>query len=250
MIKENISKSLNEVDSDYIEEATNFSKSKKSIKLTIVKMPLVAVILIVLLFGTIATAGINIYQNASQIKFQDGSSVQLYENVPFRKIPDTAVKSDEYSKIPMTFEQVAETLGFKILNYKDAFENEINYSTCLNKNGSIAVVDLWWASFLKESDEKYATYSARILNENADEGYVYPFIEGIDAAGGMEYNETYKINSLDVDAVIYTIGNSPYGENVSDGRVSVQFVYDNVLYKLNFWNYTNEEIKIVLEELE
>ena len=250
MKKEIISKSLNDINSRYIEEATNFSNGKRYSKLALLKMPLVAIILIILLFGTIATAGINIYQNASQIKFQDGSSVQLYENVPFRKIPDTAVKSDEYSKIPMTFEQVAETLGFKILNYKDAFENEINYSTSLNKNGSIAVVDLWWASFLKESEEKYATYSARILNENADEGYVYPFIEGIDASGGMEYNETYKINSLDVDAVIYTIGDSPYGENISDGRVSVQFVYDNVLYKLNFWNYTNEEIKIVLEELE
>lgn len=250
MKKEIISKSLNDINSRYIEEATNFSNGKRYAKLALLKMPLVAIILIILLFGTIATAGINIYQNASQIKFQDGSSVQLYENVPFRKIPDTAVKSDEYSKIPMTFEQVAETLGFKILNYKDAFENEINYSTSLNKNGSIAVVDLWWASFLKESEEKYATYSARILNENADEGYVYPFIEGIDASGGMEYNETYKINSLDVDAVIYTIGDSPYGENISDGRVSVQFVYDNVLYKLNFWNYTNEEIKIVLEELE
>lgn len=250
MKKEIISKSLNEIDLVYVEEAINFSSSKKSNRLMFIKMPLVAVVLILLLFSTIAVAGINIYQNASQIKFQDGSSVQLYENVPFRKIPDTAVKSDEYSKIPMTFEQVAEILGFKILNYKDAFENEINYSTSLNKNGSIAVVDLWWASFLKESEEKYATYSARILNENADEGYVYPFIEGIDAAGGMEYNETYKINSLDVDAVIYTIGNSPYGENVSDGRVSVQFVYDNVLYKLDFWNYTNDEIKIILEELE
>ena len=250
MKKEIISKSLNDINSRYIEEATNFSNGKRYAKLDLLKIPLVAIILIILLFGTIATAGINIYQKATQIKFQDGSSAQLYENVPFRKIPDTAIKSDGYSKISMTFEQVAETLGFKVLNYKDAFKNEINYSTSLNENGSIAVVDLWWASFLKESEEKYATYSARILNENADEGYVYPFIEGIDAAGGMEYNETYKINSLDVDAVIYTIGNSPYGENVSDGRVSVQFVYDNVLYKLDFWNYTNDEIKIILEELE
>ena len=127
MKKEIISKSLNDINSRYIEEATNFSNGKRYAKLDLLKMPLVAIILIILLFGTIATAGINIYQEATQIKFQDGSSAQLYENVPFRKIPDIAVKSDEYSKIPMTFEQVAEILGFKILNYKDAFENEINY---------------------------------------------------------------------------------------------------------------------------
>lgn len=250
MKRETISSAINNIDSRYIKESTDFSVNKKAFILRQLKTPLVAVILIILLLGTVATAGINIYQNSTSIQFQNGTNVVLYENVPFRKIPETAIKSEEYSKIPMTIQQVEETLGFKVLNYKESFKNEISYSTNLNENGTIAVVDLWWASFLKESEEKFATYSARILNENADEGYVYPFIEGIDAAGGMEYNETYQINSLQVDAVIYTIGESPYGENISDGRVTVQFVFDNVLYKLDFWNYTNDEIKIILEELE
>lgn len=250
MKKEVISNSLTDINSRYIEEAAEFKNSKKSFKVIFFKAPLVAVIITVLLLGTIATAGINIYENSTQVEFQDGSTVELYESVPFRKIPETAIKSEEYSKIPMTIQQAEETLGFEVLNHKNAFKNEISYSTNLNENGSIAVVDLWWASFLKESEEKFATYSARVLNENADEGYVYPFIEGIDVAGGMEYNETYQINSLQVEAVIYTIGESPYGENISDGRVSVQFVFDNILYKLDFWNYTNEEIKAILEELE
>lgn len=254
MIKENISKSLNEVDFDYIEEATNFSNSKKSIKLTIVKMPLVAVILIVLLFGTIATAGINIYQNSTQIEFQDGSTVQLFESVPFKKIPETVPKTEEYENgIPMTHDKVEEILGFKILDYKNAYEDSISYRTWLNEDGSIAIVYLSWASFLKVNEEKYATFSANIVNEKADESYLLPIIEGVDPNAGLTYNETYKINSLQTEAVFCTYTNEavPYPDFVTeDDRVKVEFVYDNVIYKILFRGYTNEEIKIILEELE
>ncbi|MBE6751413.1 MAG: hypothetical protein E7556_02690 [Ruminococcaceae bacterium] len=254
MIKENISKSLNEVDSDYIEEATNFSNSKKSIKLTFVKMPLVAVILIVLLFGTIATAGINIYQNSTQIEFQDGSTVQLFESVPFRKIPETVPKTEEYeSGISMTHDKVEEILGFEILDYKNAYEDSISYRTWLNEDGSIAIVHLNWASFLKVDEEKYATFSVDIVNEETDESYLLPIIEGVDPNAGLTYNETYKINSLQTEAIFCTYTNEavPYPDFVTDdGRVKVEFVYDNVIYKLLFRGYTNEEIKIILEELE
>ncbi len=254
MKKENISKSLNEIDSAYIKEAINFSNSKKSIKLTLVKMPLVAVILIILLFGTIATAGINIYQNSTQIEFQDGSSVELYENVPFRKIPETAPKTEEYENgIPMKHDKVEEILGFKILDYKNAYEDSISYRTWLNEDGSIAVVHLRWASFLKVNEEKYATFSADIVNEKADESYLLPIIEGVDPNAGLTYNETYKINSLQTEAVFCTYTNEavPYPDFVQeDGRVKVEFVYDNIIYKILFNGYTNEEIKIILEELE
>ena len=254
MKREVISNSLTAISSRYIEEATEFTGSKKSFKVIFFKVPLVAVIITVLLLGTIATAGINIYEKSTQVEFQDGSTVELYESVPFRKIPENAPKTEEYeSGISMTHSEIEEILGFKILDYKNAYEDSISYRTWLNEDGSIAVVYLNWASFLKVDEEKYATFSANIVNEKADESYLLPIIEGVDPNAGLTYNETYKINSLQTEAVFCTYTNEavPYPDFVTDdGRVKIEFVYDNVIYKILFRGYTNEEIKTILEELE
>ena len=254
MKREVISNSLTAINSRYIEEATEFTGSKKSFKVIFFKVPLVAVIITVLLLGTIATAGINIYEKSTQVEFQDGSTVELYESVPFRKIPENAPKTEEYeSGIPMTHSKIEEILGFKILDYKNAYEDSISYRTWLNKDGSIAIVYLNWASFLKVDEEKYATFSADIVNEKADESYLLPIIEGVDPNAGLTYNETYKINALQTEAVFCTYTNEavPYPDFVTDdGRVKIEFVYDNVIYKILFRGYTNEEIKTILEELE
>lgn len=254
MRKEAISNSLSDINSQYIEEAIEFTNSKKIFKIIFFKAPLVAVILTVLLLGTLATAGINIYQNSTQIEFQDGSTVQLFESVPFRKIPETVPKTEEYeSGISMTHDKVEEILGFEILDYKNAYEDSISYRTWLNEDGSIAIVHLNWASFLKVNEEKYATFSVDIVNEKTDESYLLPIIEGVDPNAGLTYNETYKINSLQTEAIFCTYTNEavPYPDFVTDdGRVKVEFVYDNVIYKILFRGYTNEEIKIILEELE
>jgi hypothetical protein len=95
--------------------------------------------------------------------------------------------------------------------------------------------------------------TATIVNEKADESYLLPIIEGVDPNAGLTYNETYKINSLQTEAVFCTYTNEavPYPDFVTeDDRVKVEFVYDNVIYKILFRGYTNEEIKIILEELE
>lgn len=254
MRKEAISNCLTDINSQYIEEAAEFTNSKKSFKVIFFKAPLVAVILTVLILGTIATAGINIYKNSTQIEFQDGSTVELYESVPFRKIPETATKiGEDENGISMTQSKVEEMLGFEILGHKNIYEDSISYRTWLNEDGSIAVVHLWWASFLKVNEEKYATFSVDIVNEEADESYLLPIIEGVDPNAGLTYNETYKINSLQTEAVFCTYTNEavPYPDFVTDdGRVKVEFVYDNVIYEILFRGYTNEEIKIILEELE
>lgn len=249
MKKDAIEKAVSEISDDFIAEAAEFGKDKRktnSIKQLFVKAPLAATVVILLLIGTIAYTAASRTNWSSSIKFDDGSTEQIVENAFFKDIPDTAPKNQEFaSMLQMSHEEIEAYLGFDILHCLDAENDTVNYDTSLNKDGSIARVDLWWPQIFSDGTEggKHLNQSVYMLNVGAEEGYVLAFSEGIDAMGHKILLDEIHIDELDIDAVCYTAGDMP-------GRITVTFVYENVMYSFTGNGYTLDEIIKVIKELE
>ena len=193
MKKEYIAKILNGINDDYIEEATAYTAEKpkiRNIKDLFIKAPLAATIVLLLVVGTIAYTAANRTNWSSSVQFNDGSTAQIIENAMFKEIPDTAPKTEEYGNmLQMTLAEIEAILGFDILHHNEAENPTINYDTSLNKDGSIARVDLWWPQIFSDGTKsgKRLNQSVYMLNTGAEEGYVLAFAEGIDAMGTVSY---------------------------------------------------------------
>lgn len=184
------------------------------------------------------------------VEFVDGTKVTLIENASFKEINENAIKSD--NPISMTLDEVEKNLGFHILDYEHTSSKLMGYSTLLNENGNIAVASLWWGGFIdntngqfgKDGDKtgKVISVYISILNKDAEDRYVYPFIEGIDATGEKELDQVYEIKNLNAKAVIY-------GNSFDNSRLTSSFVYDNVYYQFISYNYSKEEMIDILENL-
>ncbi|MBR6635586.1 MAG: hypothetical protein IKL41_08195 [Clostridia bacterium] len=249
MKKEDITKVLSGINDEYIIEAADFKKEKTkitNIRDLFVKAPLAATVVILLLVGAIAYTAASRTNWSSSIKFDDGSTEQIVENAFFKAIPDTAPKNKEYANmLPMSHEEIEAFLGFDILHYANAENAIVNYDTSLNKNGSIARVDLWWPRLVTDGTEngKSINQSVYMLNIGAEEGYVLAFEEGIDAMGHKILLDKIKLDKLDTEALCYTAGDDP-------DRITVTFVYDSIMYSFTGHGYTLDEIISVIKELE
>ena len=249
MRKDDISTVLSEINDEYITEAAEFKSNnskKASIKDLFIKAPVAATIVILLLVGTIAYTAASRTNWSSSIKFDDGSSEQIVENAFFKDIPDTAPKKQEFaSMLQMSHEEIEAYLGFDILHCLDAENDTVNYDTSLNKDGSIARIDLWWPGIVTDGTEngKSINQSVYILNIGAEEGYVLAFEEGIDAMGHKILLDKIHVDELDTDVLCYTSGDDP-------DRISVTFAYDDVMYSFTGHGYTLDEIISVIKELE
>lgn len=228
-------------------KAVKRTTEKHGIKALFFKAPLAACLVLCLLFGTAAYAVYEAYQWSSAIRFGDGTKISIAENAAFKEIPNTApttvTTEDNNGSISMTHEEVEKTLGFNILNYDKATSDVMVYRTMQNKDGTIGRVDLWWADFLRVSDEKYMTLSISMLNKGADEGFVFAFEEGRDAAGGKELESIITENLFDTKIVVYKYDSC-------DDRITVTFVYDNVLYSFGGFNFTEGEMLSVIKQME
>lgn len=248
MKKEAISKVISGINDEYIAEAANYNKKTKTtnIRDLFVKVPLAATVVILLLVGTIAYTAASRTNWSSSIKFDNGSTEQIVENAFFKAIPDTAPKTPEYSNmLQMSHKEIEALLGFDILHYANAENATVNYDTSLNKDGSIARVDLWWPRIVTDGTEngKSINQSVYMLNIGAEEGYVLAFKEGIDAMGHKILLDKIHIDALDTEALCYTAGDAP-------DRISVTFAYDNIMYSFTGHGYTLDEIISLIKELE
>ncbi len=249
MKKEDITKILSEINDDFITEAADIKKEKTkttNIKDLFLKAPLAATVVILLLVGTIAYTAASRTNWSSLIRFDDGSTEQIVENAFFKAIPDTVPKTEEYGNmLQMSHAEIEALLGFDILHYVNAENPTVNYDTSLNKDGSIARVDLWWPRIVTDGTEdgKSINQSVYMLNIGAEEGYVLAFEEGVDAMGRKILLDKIQIDELDTDALCYTAGDDP-------GRITVTFVYDNIMYSFTGHEYTLDEIISVIKELE
>ena len=181
------------------------------------------------------------FQNwSTYIDLGDGTKVKISENNIFKDIPATAIKTEE-SRL-MTYQEIEKMLSLPILKFQDANTNEIYYSTLLNSDGTIGEITLWMPYFLKQSEEKYISASVKILNKNADEGYILAFNEGIDATGNKNIKNSYKSRNLNTDIIIYM-------NDWSEERLTATFVYDDILYTFIGHNISNDEMISMIETL-
>ncbi len=245
MKRNKISLAINGIDSQFVKEAEKYSVTSVSNKKSIVfRVSVVAAVILCMASGLVVLAG-NHYSNwSSLMKFDDGTSVEVYENIPFKAIPKDApvVNSDKNDNpIEMTRTELEKALGFTILNSVNVTSDNFVYNTFLNKNGSIASVMLFWPDFIQVNDSKQIFATISILNENAEEGYILPFKEGIDATGNKEFSKKYELENLNISAVVYL--------SDFDGRLNATFVYDNIYYHFTAIGYTESEFISILQTL-
>lgn len=239
---------IGEIEEIKIKEAKSYSPTVKrnSVKSLFLKAPVAACLILCLLVGTVAYATHEAYEWSTSILFEDGSKVELVENATFKEIPDSAPKTerteDSIGTITMTHSEIEKVLGFDILNYEGATSDIIGYKTMQNDDGTIGRIDLWWADFLEISEDKQITLHISMLNKGADEGYVLAFKECQDAAGGKKLENIVTLDSLGVKAVIYK-------SNSHDNKITMTFVYDNVLYQFGGFDFTESEMLSVIEQM-
>lgn len=244
MKKDKISLAIDGINSKYVQEAENSERYVSNKKITMLRVGVVAAVILCMVSGLVVFAG-NHYSNwSSLIEFDDGTSVEVYEDIPFKAIPKDApvVNSDKNDNpIEMTRTELESVLGFRILNSVDAMSDNFVYNTFLNKNGSIARVTLFCPDFIQINDSKQIFATISILNENAEEGYILPFKEGLDATGNKEFSKKYDLETLNVVAVVYS--------SDFDSRLNATFVYDNVYYHFTAIGYSETEFVSVLQNL-
>ena len=250
MKKEELSAAMSDIDIKFIEEAENYNmRKRKIIKRPLSRMAVAAIVIGCLVFGGVAYAGTTLTDWKSVISFFDdkGNEVQVTvsDEAFFKELPDgLPVPGDGEPMISMTKSEVEELLGFQILYSDLSTENKFYYDANLNsKNDYVATVDLWCPNFIKENETKYISYSIDILSTDAEEGYILPFIEGKDAMGGKLHIETYKIEALNTNAVIYSAVDD-------ENMLKATIVYDDVYYTISAYEYTIGEFKTILNTLE
>lgn len=190
---------------------------------------------------------------SSSVKLEDDTEIKVSESNGYKEIPKDAAKTRKYERgIEMTYQQVEEMLGFKILKIKEgSFEPELKgekdepiiyYTTGLNDDESIGRVDLWIAPFVGKSEEKNISLSVSMLNVGADSGYISAFQGDSDATAGKVSGDTYHLNRLDVDVVIY-------GSDWDSKRLTAVFVYKDIKYLFIGNQYSKDEMMEVLDSL-
>lgn len=251
MKKEELSAAMSNIDMRFIEEAENYNMSKrKIIKRPLSRMAVAAIIITcIALIGGAAYAGTALTDWESVISFFDDkgneTQVTVSDEAFFKELPDgLPVPGDGEPMIAMTKDEVESLLGFNILGSELSLDSTIlNYDAYVNHgNCNVAVVKLWVPRFIYVSESKNINMSVDILNTDAEEGYILPFIEGKDAMGGKIYVGTYELENLSVDTVVYTSDWMPE-------RLTATFVYDNLYYSFIADNYELEEFLDILKTL-
>lgn len=250
MKKEDLSAAVSNIDVKFLEEAENCDMTKrKVIRRPLSRMAVAAIIIGCLVFGSVAYAGVTLTNWKSAISFFDDkgkeTQITVSDKAFFKELPDgLPVPGDGEPMIAMMRNEAESLLGFEILGSELSSESiDYNYDAYTNyKNDDIATVSLWCPWFIKESESKHISYNAEILSADAEEGYIYPFIEGKDAGGGKIYQETYTLENLSTDAVIYTYD--------WDDRIIATFVYDDIYYTLQAFEHSLDEFKDILNTLQ
>ena len=250
MKKEELSAAMSDINMKFIEEAENYDMSKsKIIKRPLSRMAVAAIVIGCLLFGGVAYASTTLTDWKSVISFFDGNGnkvdVTVSDQAFFKELPDDLpLPAEGEPMIPMLKDEVEELLGLEILSSVLSPDSTVyNYDAFANKNdGAVAVVGLWVPDYIKESETKNINMSVSILSTKAEEGYILPFIEGKDAMGGKIHIDTYKIETLNTNVVIYSTA------DMSE-LLKATFVYDDVSYTISSYNYTLDELKDILNTL-
>ena len=191
--------------------------------------------------------------NYYRVEMDDGITVDVLTSMHYKDLPDTLPKAEPGTGMfPMTWDEVTDVLGFSLLGGVSATDGKVSYDVSLNKDDSIAAVHLWVPNYKlfgetltsEEGDEYYSSkinLSIDIIDIQADSEYDGPYYS-TDAWGGKQYEETYYINALDTEAVLYH-------PEQDENNVTATFGYDGAYYTLQGFNVTSEEMKEVIENM-
>ncbi|MBR3768188.1 MAG: hypothetical protein IKL10_08150 [Clostridia bacterium] len=241
---------MSNINVKFIEEAENCDMNKtKIIKRPLSRLAVAAIIIGCFILSTAAYASVTLVDWEAIISFydKDGNETQITvsDKAFFKELPDDIPVTEESGpSIPMSKAHAEEILGFSVIGSECSAESiEHYYSTMMNKNSNtVARVDLWCPRFISEGETKDINMLAEILSTEAEDGFIYPFIDGTDAAGGKVYLESYFIETLGVSAVMYTYDDAAY-------KLNATFVYDDIYYNFTANNYTLDEFKDILNTL-
>ncbi len=176
----------------------------------------------------------------------DGKIIELSKENGYKEIPLTAPKipDEEPPKHYNSFKELESDLGFKLLKpSKD--EIGIGYRTRINSDGTIGIIDLWIPDFIEESEDKSVSVSVSIPNKYIDYMYYAAFASDDDPTDKSNV-KVYKSNNLGVNVAIWdSTSTYAYGNM----HHTATFVYDNVKYHMIGTEYTEEELKAVIENL-
>lgn len=247
MNQEDLSMAINNLHENYITEAENFHAVKhKRIRRPVSRLAVAAIIAACLVLGSVAAyAGVHLYEWTASMTFHDGTKVTVSENAFFKEIPDgVPVVRENECMMEMTRAEVEKILGFGILHSPLSSESTVyNYWTAVNSDGkTVARVDLWCPDFICNDENKRINLLVAMLDVDAEDGYIYPFMEGTDAMGGKNYVGTYSLARLDTNAVIYSAEDMPT-------LLKAVLVFDNVQYTLSSYEYSLDEFLDVLHTL-
>lgn len=178
------------------------------------------------------------------LDLDDGTKVEIANNNTFKKINPDFLKlinnSSETDSIQIS--QLDTILGFHILNSHASTLQKTYYDLGFNKDGTLGIINLWYPNFIGYNEEKRVSMYVRIINENADDGYVSAFEGGIDASGNKKILRNYKSEKLNTNIIIYT-------NDWDSTRLSATFVYDNVFYHLSCNGLSIDELIEIVNDL-
>ena len=173
-------------------------------------------------------------------------TVEITDEVSCKKIPDTFPK--EKQKTEMTISEIEELLGFHILDSERNPEGTAAYFLCLNKDGSIARVDVWRANYAEFNGWNSISMNVVILNEGAELEYKLAVEDDVDAMGGKEFVKKIHSDNLDTDIVIYWTSMYNEADELVRGQINAIFQHDNMLYMISGSDMGEDDmINFVLE---
>jgi len=213
-----------------------------------------------------ATLGVafadNIKEFIKTVLSSENGTVEI-SDIATVSIKDTAIK--DVDSLPLTISETEEMLGIDIL-IPDKAAADILYYRPLMSGKNIGRVDLYFADFIDYSVEnegieeaaqnaanddeyqgvastrKWIVMDIAFITQYADEGYTSAFASGIDAGGQKSIENTYTLDNIGVDAIIYTY-------DWSETRLNATFVYNNMLYVFYADNVSLDEMLDMLGSL-
>lgn len=219
-------------------DMTIYKKEKKRIKLQFVSIVCLLLIVFISLGIVYAKDIKEVIKGWSASKIlDDGTKIEITNNSNFKRIPDSIIKTEDgNSSIKISHQEMEKELGFKLINYELISSDVMFYNTGLNEDNSVGRLDIWWPEFINEEDKKVSMHIS-ILNENANDGYIEAFLEGIHPI--KDFDTKYKSNNLNVDVVL----------SHTDDEIEALFVYDDILYWLVSPNLTKQQLQELIEKL-
>lgn len=177
---------------------------------------------------------------SSSIIMNSNKKIKIGQITNPKEIKKTALKTNDGS-IELSYNEIETMLGFKILKLNE--NQKINYSTGLNKDGSIGRINLWSPEFIPVLKNKKADLLVSILSSSADQSFIDAIDEGLDATGDKAIIKTYKSNRLNTTVYIYN-------SKDTEKKQTATFIYDDIIYKVSFYNFDIVEVEETIEKMQ